>query len=52
MKSLEPKIEEIEYVDELSKEPMDDPIGNEFDKVVENRLLMAIEIVRVAKGIT
>ena len=52
MKNLEPKIEEIEYVDGFSEEPMDDPIGNEFDKVVENRLLMAIEIVRVAKGIT
>ena len=52
MKSLEPKIEEIEYVDRFSEGPMDDLMGNEFDKVVENRLIMAIEIVRAAKGIT
>jgi hypothetical protein len=52
VKSLEPKNEEIEYIDEFSEEPMDDPSGDEFDKMIEGRLVMAIEIVRAAKGIT
>jgi hypothetical protein len=52
MQNIEPEIEDVEYVDEFSEEPMDDLFGNEFDKLVENRLLMAMGIIMGEQGIT
>ena len=52
MQRLEPEIEDMEYMDNFSEEKTEEPSDNEFDDMMNRRLLMAITIVKTAKGIT
>ena len=52
MQKLEPEVEELEYMDNFSEEKTEEPFDNEFDDAMNSRLLMAIQIVKTAKGIT
>ena len=52
MQRLEPDVEDMEYMDSFSDEKAEEPFDNEFDDAMNSRLLMAIQIVKTAKGIT
>ena len=52
MQRLEPDVEDMEYMDSFSDEKAEEPFDNEFDGVADERFLMAVRIVKTAKGIT